>query len=61
MRGVRKSRTFPTKTMAMHWAAEVEKEILAGKNGQIPNKTFGDLLKKYATEVSPTKKVANGK
>lgn len=58
MRGVRKSRTFPNKTMAMHWAAEVEKEILAGKNGQIPNKTFGDLLKKYAAEVSPKKKGA---
>lgn len=56
MRGVRKSRTFPTKTMAQHWAAQTEKEILAGKNGQIPNKTFVDLLKKYAEEVSPNKK-----
>lgn len=56
MRGIRKSRTFPTKTMAQHWAAETEKEILAGRNGQVPNKTFSDLLKKYSEEVSPKKK-----
>ena len=56
MRGVRKSRTFPTKTMATHWAADEEKEIMAGRLGQIPNKTFGDLLKRYASDVSPKKK-----
>lgn len=56
MKGVRRSKTFHTKTQAAHWAAETEKEIISGKTGNHTDKTFADLIKKYANEVSPTKK-----
>ena len=54
--GNRQSKTFPTKTAAQAWAAQVETEIATGKAGSIPNKTFADLLTRYAEEVSPTKR-----
>lgn len=54
--GIRQSKTFPTKTAAQAWAAQTETEIATGKAGGIPNKTFADLLTKYAEEVSPTKR-----
>lgn len=55
-RGIRTSKTFPTKTAAQLWASQIEAEIVAGKQGVAPpNKTFSDLLDKYAAEVSPTK------
>lgn len=52
----RKSKTFSTKREASFWAAEVEKEILAGNRGDIPDKTFGELLARYGAEVSPKKR-----
>lgn len=55
-KGVRTSKTFDTKLEASHWAASVEQEILSGKRGEIPNKSFGDLLQRYAEKVSPTKR-----
>lgn len=55
-KGVRRSRTFDTKTEASFWAAEVEREILDGLSGKIPSKRFGDLLLRYAADVSPTKR-----
>ncbi|MDO8369269.1 MAG: site-specific integrase [Candidatus Nitrotoga sp.] len=55
-KGVSTSATFSTKAEAVAWAAKEEANIIAGKRGDIPNKTFGDLLSKYADEVSPTKK-----
>lgn len=54
--GIRQSKTFPTKTAAQAWAAQTETDIATGKAGGIPNKTFADLLTKYAEEVSPTKR-----
>lgn len=54
--GIRQSATFPTKAQAQAWAAQVESEIAAGKRGEIPNKTFGDLLRRYSEEVSPGKR-----
>jgi integrase len=54
--GGRQSATFPTKAAAQVWAAKIEAEILAGKLGQVPDKTFGDLLKRYADTVSPKKR-----
>lgn len=54
--GVRTSRTFSTKLEASHWAAQTEQEIIDGKRGKIPNKTFSDLMKRYADTVSPTKR-----
>ena len=55
-KGISTSATFSTKAEAVAWAAKEEANIIAGKRGDIPNKTFGDLLSKYADEVSPTKK-----
>lgn len=34
-RGVRKSRSFRTKAQAAAWAADVERDILAGKNSGV--------------------------
>lgn len=50
------SNTLPTKAEAISWANAQEADIVSGKNGAIPNKTFGDLLDRYALEVSPTKR-----
>ncbi len=54
--GVSISETFPSKTSAQAWAAKAEADIIAGKRGDIPDKTFGDLLIKYREEVTPTKR-----
>lgn len=50
--------TFATKAQAVAWAAKVENEIINDKIGKIPDKSFADLLTKYAEDVSPTKKGA---
>lgn len=53
----RKSKSgFRTKAAAIAWAASIEAGIIAGTRSEIPNKTFGDLLDRYATEVSVNKK-----
>lgn len=52
----RRSKTLPTMGAAKAWAASVTSEILAGDRGEIPNKTFGDLLDRYADSVSAHKK-----
>lgn len=57
-KGVRRSRTFDTKTEASFWAADVEQEILNGFAGKIPDKSFGELLDRYAADVSPSKRGA---
>lgn len=54
--GVSKSASFSTKAEAVAWATAIEAEILAGQRGEVPNKTFGDLLERYRDEVSPTKR-----
>ena len=55
-KGITKSATFSTKARAEVWAAQQELEIADGTAGTIPNKTFGDLLQRYAKDVSPTKR-----
>ncbi|GAB4355751.1 MAG: hypothetical protein Kow0060_07950 [Methylohalobius crimeensis] len=50
-----KSESFRTKTEAQSWSAHMEADIVAGKHGRIPDKTFGDLLERYMHEVSPSK------
>lgn len=54
--GVRLSETFDTKREAEVWSAEQETEISRGRAGQVPDKTFGDLLERYGREVSSEKK-----
>lgn len=56
LRGVYESDTFSTKREANEWATQLEGDILAGKRGKIPNKTFGDLLTRYMKDVTPSKR-----
>lgn len=56
-KGVRKSATFDLKSEARDWAARQEHLIASGQYGNSPkNKTFGDLLLRYAKEVCPSHK-----
>lgn len=57
-KGVSMSETFPTKAQAQAWANKVEADLIAGKLGAAPDKTFGDLMERYRDEVSPTKRGA---
>lgn len=57
VRGVRESGTFATRREADAWAARRKTEILAlsaGNGGSV--KTLRDALRRYAEEVSPTKR-----
>lgn len=54
-KGIRKSRIFPTRQEAKDWAARAEFEILNGD--KVAAKTpLGDVLDRYAREVSPSKR-----
>jgi len=53
--GVRESETFDTKREAQEWATAREAEILAGKRGQFPRKTLGEVLDVYVKRVSSKK------
>jgi integrase len=54
-KGVRKSQTFNTKTEAKDWAARQEYLIL--HQDEFPSKlTFGEVMDRYAREVSPSKR-----
>jgi integrase len=55
-RGVRRSRTFPSKGAAVAWAGQVESEIMARERGEVPNLTVDALLERYEREVSAKKK-----
>jgi len=55
--GERKSGSFETKARAQAWADMQERDIKAAQRGDVPtDKTVADLLRRYAEEVSPTKK-----
>lgn len=57
VKGVRESHTAPTRREAVEWAARRATEIRAmatGKAGTV--KTLQDALRRYADEVSPTKR-----
>lgn len=54
--GVAESRTFASKIEAERWAIGLEAEIVSGKTGETPRKTFGELLERYGKEVSTTKR-----
>ena len=58
LQGTRKTKTFDSKGGAKVWAATNEAEIMAGARGEIPNKVFGDVLRKYRESVTPLKKGA---
>lgn len=53
------TRTFSTKTDAQKWARSVESEMDRGvfvDRTEAERKTLGDILKRHAEEVTPTKK-----
>ncbi len=56
-RGVRKSATFPTKSAAKDWAAHQEHLILNAVALQ-SSQPFGEVMARYAREVSPAKRGA---
>lgn len=57
VKGVRDSATLPTKREAEAWAAMRATEIRAGAGGKVATaKTLRDALRRYADEVSPTKR-----
>lgn len=56
--GVRKTKVFKIKAQADAWAVQTEADIIAGKSGAIPDKTFGQLLERYGSEVSVAKRGA---
>lgn len=53
--GKRKTKSFKTLKGAREWAAETEIELRRSR-GEAINKTFGEMLGRYAEEVSPQKK-----
>ncbi|MBM2884043.1 site-specific integrase [Chromobacterium phragmitis] len=53
-----RSKTFKRKADAVAWATQMEADIEAGRIGSVPNRSFGELLTRYAKEVSVTKKGA---
>lgn len=57
MRGIRKNKSFATKREAEAWAARIETEIRETKNLHPGERhTLLEAFKKYAEEVSPTKR-----
>lgn len=57
IRGVRDSYTGPTKRDAVEWAAKRATEIRAMSTGKASTvKTLRDAMRRYAEEVSPTKR-----
>lgn len=55
-RGVRMSGTFKTKAEAMAWATREEAEILSGGREAFTDRTFFDLLERYAATISIKKR-----
>lgn len=55
---VNKSAVFDRKSDAQAWAARVEAEYQALRAGVSPRIPFGDVLRRYLTEVTPTKRGA---
>lgn len=51
--GKRQSGTFPTKGQAVAWAQQAEAELVGDA---LPDHTLGEAFKRYAREVSPTKR-----
>lgn len=53
--GHRESGTFATKREAMDWANRRELELANTRAGKVTRWTLGDVMQKYADEVSPEK------
>ncbi|WP_315132766.1 site-specific integrase [Achromobacter marplatensis] len=53
--GHRESATFPTKREATDWATRRELELASVRAGKVQRWTLGDVMQRYADEVSPEK------
>ena len=51
-----RTKKFSTKIAATTWAAQIESDIAAGREGKVPDKSFSELLDKYGEEVSVNKR-----
>lgn len=49
VKGQRDSKCFPTRKEAVQWALEREAEL---KGAKLPDKTFGDAMKRYVRELT---------
>jgi len=58
-KGVRMSEYFNTKSQADRWAAQTELGVIEGSTNKESNKTLGDVLRRYADEVTPRKLTAD--
>jgi len=56
VKGVRDSASFPTKREAQQWGAKREMELRTETVGTTTTKTLADAFKRYALEVTPTRK-----
>lgn len=54
--GKRLSKVFPTKQAAKEWAIRQEFLLRSAEEAPVDHGSFGDILKRYANEVSPQKK-----
>lgn len=54
--GISKSKNFRTKAEAQAWAMDIEKQIVEGEFGKIPDITFAELVDKYIREISIQKR-----
>jgi integrase len=54
--GIRKSKTFSSKTAASLWAAQQESQIVSGEHSAWPIKTLAQALDKYELEISRRKR-----
>lgn len=54
-KGVYECATFQTKAEATEWASDIERKIRSGKYTVAHNRTFGDMLERYLTDVSSKK------
>lgn len=59
VKGKRKSRSWPTKAQAKSWAIEQEVELGQLADGVSTHHTLADIFKRYADEVSTSKKGAH--
>lgn len=52
LKGVRRSKTFVSKTQARAWATQEEALILAGARGAYPDRTLKEAFDRYERECS---------
>lgn len=56
LKGENRTETFSTNGEATRWGAALERDILDRVSGKLPKKTLLEALRRYAAEVSPSKK-----